>query len=101
MSVQFRVFLSLVSAKLCGSLLENTKLCLQEHFLWNFQKNEMKKLVPNMGNYTIGHDTNDLLKGFKLPRGQAGVVILWPQEWNGRIKKLKLGNVDTVLCFPY
>jgi hypothetical protein len=38
------------------------------------------------------HDTNDPLNGFRLPRGQAGVAILWPQEWNGRIKRLKLGN---------
>jgi hypothetical protein len=72
--------------------MENTILCLQEHFFWDFQKNEMKKLVPNMGNYTICHDTNDPLNGFKLPRGQAGVAILWPQEWDGRIKRLKLGN---------
>ena len=72
--------------------MENTILCLQEHFLWDFQKNEMKKLVPNIGNYTICHDTNDSLNGFKLPHGQAGVAILWPQEWDGRIKRLKLGN---------
>jgi exonuclease III len=72
--------------------MENTILCLQEHFLWDFQRNEMKKLVPNMGNYTICHDTNDPLNGFKLPRGQAGVAIHWLQEWNGRIKRLKPGN---------
>jgi hypothetical protein len=72
--------------------MENTILCLQEHFLWDFQKNEMNKLVPNIGNYTICHDTKDPLNGFKLPRGQAGVAILWPQEWDGRIKRLKLGN---------
>ena len=45
-----------------------------------------------MDNLTMCHDSNEPLAGIKLPRGQAGVSILWPTEWNSKVKKLKVGN---------
>ena len=39
--------------------LSKTVLCLQEHHLWDFQKHELTKLIPSMGNVILCHDTND------------------------------------------
>ena len=72
--------------------LSKTVLCLQEHHLWDFQKYELTKLLPSMGSAILCHDTNDPLSGFKLSKGQAGVAILWPKEWNSQVKHLKMGN---------
>ncbi|CAC5361724.1 unnamed protein product [Mytilus coruscus] len=72
--------------------LSKTILCLQEHFLWNFQKKEIKILFPKMDDHTRCYDTNDPLDSFKLPKGRGGVSVLWPSQRSSRIKKLKEGN---------
>ena len=72
--------------------LSNTVLCIQEHFLWEFQKKEMKRLLPSMENHTRCADSVDPIDGFRLPRGKGGVSILWPTKWANRIKKLNEGN---------
>jgi hypothetical protein len=43
---------------------------------WDFQKHELTKLLPSMGNAILCHGTNDPLSGFKLSKGQAEVAIL-------------------------
>ena len=45
-----------------------------------------------MENFTRCQDSFEPLLGIKLPRGQAGVSILWPKEWNNNVKKLEDGN---------
>ncbi|CAG2196905.1 unnamed protein product [Mytilus edulis] len=45
-----------------------------------------------MENHTRCSDTNDPIDSFKLPKGKAGVSILWPNAWTNSIKKLKDGN---------
>ncbi|CAC5361741.1 unnamed protein product [Mytilus coruscus] len=64
----------------------------EEHFLWDFQKKEIKILLPNMDDHTRCYDTNDPLDSFQLPIGRGGVSVLWPSQWSSRIKKLKDGN---------
>ena len=49
--------------------LSTTVLCVQEHHLWDFQKQELTKLIPSMGNVILCHDTNDPPSGFKLSKG--------------------------------
>ena len=84
--------------------MENTVICLQEHFLWDCQKNEISKLIPTMTNFTRCSDSNEPISNFKLPRGHAGVSILWPSELNSKIKKLPDGNeriiAITISCLP-
>ena len=46
----------------------NSIICLQEHFIWEFKRKEIKFLLPSMGNFTRCSDTNDTLDGFKLPK---------------------------------
>lgn len=70
----------------------NRIICLQEHFLWEFQKNFLFEIFPNHDNHTRCHDSNEPLDGSKLPRGQSGVSILWPKSWNSNVKKLTAGN---------
>lgn len=50
------------------------------------------KLVPHMENYTRCHDCNEPVSNFQVPRGQGGIAILWPKEWDKYIKKLNDGN---------
>ncbi|CAC5425418.1 unnamed protein product [Mytilus coruscus] len=63
-------------------------VCLQEHFLWDCQSNILHSILPVHDNHTRCHDKNEPLSGFKLPRGRAGVSILWPKQWNSQIQKL-------------
>ncbi|CAG2209141.1 unnamed protein product [Mytilus edulis] len=67
-------------------------VCLQEHFLWDCQSNILHSILLDHDNHTRCHDTNEPLSGFKLPRGRAGVSILWPKQWNSQIQKLPDGN---------
>ena len=50
------------------------------------------KILPDFDNFTRCHDSNDPLDGSKLPRGQGGVSILWPNLWKSNIKKIQDGN---------
>ncbi|MES9880886.1 MAG: reverse transcriptase family protein [Sedimenticola sp.] len=67
-------------------------ICLQEHFLWDFQSNELKLILPDYDNFVRCHDTSDPLTGSKIPKGQAGVAILWPRAWSPYVKSLPDGN---------
>ena len=72
--------------------LENSILCVQERFLWEFQKEHLKNLIPSMTHLVRCHDTYEPLSGFKLPRGQAGVSISWTSDWSSKVKQLLDGN---------
>ena len=37
-------------------------------------------------------DFKEPLSGFRLPRGQGGVLILWPVQWSSKVKKMNEGN---------
>ena len=52
----------------------------------------MDDISTEWDNHTRCHDSNEPLDGSKLPRGQAGVSILWPKQWSSNIKKLSTGN---------
>ena len=67
-------------------------VCVQEHWLWDFQKHEMQSLSLNKDFHIRCYDSTEPLTGFRLPRGQGGVSILWPTYLSSRVKKLEDGN---------
>ncbi|MCG8113152.1 MAG: hypothetical protein JAZ10_20495 [Candidatus Thiodiazotropha endolucinida] len=71
---------------------ENTIICIQEHFLWDFEKDFIQSIMPTMSYHIRCHDHLEPLSGFKLPRGRGGVAILWPKAWASKVKRLDEGN---------
>ncbi|MES9903493.1 MAG: reverse transcriptase domain-containing protein [Sedimenticola sp.] len=71
---------------------DNSILCLQEHFLWDFEKHELDNILPTMDNHTRCHDSSNPVSAFKLPKGRAGVSILWPKRLSNITRKLDVGN---------
>ena len=67
-------------------------VCVQEHWLWDFQKHEMQSLSVNKDFHIRCYDSIEPLTGFRLPRGQGGVSILWPTHLSSKVKKLDDGN---------
>ena len=51
---------------------ENTVICIQEHFLWDFKKNFIQSIMPTLSYHIRCHDHLEPLSGFKLPRGRGG-----------------------------
>ena len=60
--------------------------------MWDFQKHEIQTLAGNKDFYIRCADFTQPLSGFRLPRGQGGVSILWPTHWSSKVKKLGEGN---------
>ena len=71
---------------------EETIICLQEHWLWSFEMDQINKIVPQMECYTRCHDCDDPITNFQIPRSRGGISILWPREWDKYVKKLDDGN---------
>ena len=76
---------------------ENTVICIQEHFLWDFEKNCLQSVMPTLSYHIRWHDYLEPLSGFKLPRGRGGVAILWPKVWSSKVKRLDEGNERIVV----
>ena len=75
--------------KLCA---QNDILCLQEHWLWGFQKDWIQNNFPEFKTLVRCHDSNDPITNFHVPRGQAGVAILWSNKLSDAITCLDVGN---------
>ena len=60
--------------------------------MWDFQKHEMQSLSVNKDFHMRCYDSIEPLTGFRLPRGQGGVSILWPTHLPSKVKKLDDGN---------
>lgn len=71
---------------------KNQIISLQEHWLWDFEKDFFNKNFPLHNFYHRCHDTEDPITNFKAPRGQAGVAFLWPRSLDDHIQKLPEGN---------
>ncbi|CAC5424816.1 unnamed protein product [Mytilus coruscus] len=67
-------------------------ICLQEHWLWTFEKDYIDKHIPGMMNHSRCHDVNDPISNFQIPRGRGGVAILWPSSLDSHVKKQEDGN---------
>ena len=75
--------------KLCS---QNNIICLQEHWLWDFQKNWIQNNFTDFKSFVRCHVSNDPITNFNVPRGQSGVAILWSNKLADRITCLDVGN---------
>ena len=57
-------------------------VCIQEHWLWEFQSHEISKLGAEKDFIIRCSDYLDPISGVNLPRGKGGVCILWPKAWS-------------------
>ena len=67
-------------------------ICIQEHWLYEFQSHEMAQYVPDKDIFTCCSDYSDPLLGFNLPKGKGRVSILWPKQLTSKVKRLNEGN---------
>ncbi|CAC5406056.1 unnamed protein product [Mytilus coruscus] len=80
------------SAYLSDLSKEQDIICLQEHWLWSF---ELQKLDEKLTDYKVfgrSHDCNEPITNYQIPRGRAGVAIVWPKKFDKVISKLDDGN---------
>ncbi|MCG8113322.1 MAG: endonuclease/exonuclease/phosphatase family protein, partial [Candidatus Thiodiazotropha taylori] len=82
-------------------------VCIQEHWLWEFQKNWFEDNIENFQFLARCHDSNENLSNFNIPRGRSGVAILWKNDISNKVSKLDVGNerivavelnFDTKIC---
>lgn len=66
-------------------LSENLKVCIQEHWLWEFQKNWVTENFIDFGAFIRCHDSNEPIPNTHLPRGQSGVAILWSKTLSDKV----------------
>ena len=52
----------------------------------------MNENFPDIETYTRCHDANENIDHSCIPRGQAGVAILWSKTLSDKISKLEVGN---------
>ena len=71
---------------------KNDILCIQEHWLWEFQKDWIQNNFPEFKTFVRCHDSNDPITNFNVPRGQSGVAILWSDKFADVITRLDVGN---------
>ena len=62
-------------------------VCIQEHWMWEYQKHELQDLALDKDSFTRCSDYSEALTGFSLPRGHGRVSILW----SSKVKKLSEG----------
>ncbi|MES9904544.1 MAG: reverse transcriptase family protein [Sedimenticola sp.] len=67
-------------------------ICIQETWIWSYEDNVIKNLVPNYEAFVRCDDMNETISNFQAPRGKAGIAIMWPKNWSGSIKSLECGN---------
>ena len=67
-------------------------LCLQETWLWHFEKDNLKLFLPDYDCHTMCADSDNFNSCFHAPRGKAWVAILWPNDMTKHIKRLPDGN---------
>ena len=75
--------------KLCS---ENHITCIQEHWLWEFQKGWLDENLDKFHVFARCHDSNDKIQNFNIPRGRAGVAIIWQDLISDKVSPLDVGN---------
>ena len=73
---------------------DNEIVCLQEHWLWDFEKHWFRNEIPNFGSFIRCNscDSNDTISNFSIPRGRAGVAILGNETLTDSISRLEVRN---------
>ena len=67
-------------------------LCLQETWLWHYEKDNLKLFLPDFDSHVRCADSDSFISSFNAPRGKAGVAILRPIEMSKYIRRLPDGN---------
>ncbi|CAG2233691.1 unnamed protein product [Mytilus edulis] len=67
-------------------------ICIQEHWLYEFQKQVLGPVLPNMDMHIRCSDTNEEIDNFKLPRGKGGVAIAWKNHLTPSVQEIQSGN---------
>ena len=67
-------------------------ICMQEHWLNDYEKSAIENLVPNYTAFVRCWDTKERITNFKARRGKGGVSIMWTNQWSHFIKRLDGGN---------
>ena len=62
-------------------------ICFQEHWLFEFQKNELDKF-KGKDFFARYSDTYDQISAFSLPRGKGGVAIAWSQALSSKVTRI-------------
>ena len=81
--------------ELCAN---NDIICLQEHWLWDFQKEWISQNFKNFDVFIRCHDSNEPISHFNIPRGQSGVAIMYSNKLSDKITKFNVGN-ERVIAF--
>ena len=67
-------------------------LCLQEHWLWDFEKHTIKQLLPSFDSNIISCDSQNPILNTHVPRGKGGACILWPNSITHCVKQLDISS---------
>ena len=68
-------------------------VCIQEHWLWDFETNIMDQFSSDFDYYIRCTDTfEDKITDQYVPRGKGGICILWHKSLSRCVKKLDVGN---------
>ena len=73
-------------------LSQNSIVCVQEHWLWEFQKNWINQNFCGIESFVRCHDSNEPITNTHIPRGQSGIAILWSKKLSDKITRLECGN---------
>ena len=66
-------------------------ICIQEIWLWTFEKDVINNIIPNYEVFTNCADMYDNISNFQAPRGKGGVAIALLKEWSNNVKQLEEG----------
>ena len=67
-------------------------ICIQEHWMFEFQKQSLSEVLSNMELAIRCCDTFEDISNFNLPRGKGGVAIAWKKHLSHHINVLPEGN---------
>ena len=67
-------------------------LAIQEHWLFNFQLQEIEKMFSSHSSYSKAVDDENPLPPTQKPRGYGGVAILYSKSMNFTVKQLPVGG---------
>jgi hypothetical protein len=65
---------------------------IQEHWLYEFQKESLALALPNMDMCVICSDTFEEISNFNLPRGKGRIAVAWKRELSPSVQELSTGN---------
>ena len=72
-------------------------LCIQEHWMFSFEENMLKALIPNICYHIKCSDDKRPVNPTLKPRGQGGVLTLWKPEMECLVTPLPDGSERNVL----